>query len=450
VFDLGGGTLDVTIMDFGEADGQATFEVLATSGDTQLGGKDMDTALINFVASEFKRETGLDLTNDKMAMNRVREAVEKAKIELSTTLETDLNLPFISADASGPKHLNMKLTRSKLEDLVKPIVERMKHPVQQALTDAKLTPQTIGRIILVGGPTRMPVVQKFVEDFIGKQVERGIDPMEAVAKGAAVQAGVLSGDVSGKEILLLDVTPLTLGIETLGGVATPLIDRNTTIPTSKSQTFSTAADNQTSVEIHIVQGERPLASDNKSLGRFHLDGIPPAPRGVPQVEVTFDIDANGILKVTAKDKASGKSQNIAITGSSNLNKDEIERMKKEAEAHAEEDRKRKETIEARNQADTLISISERTLKDAGDKATDDDKKAVTEKMEALKAIKDKDDVAAIKSAMDDLSAAIQKVGAAMYQQNQGSAASGQGSETAEPKAEQGPVDAEFKDVSDKK
>ncbi len=446
VFDLGGGTLDVTIMDFGEHEGQATFEVLATSGDTQLGGKDMDQALIDFVAGEFKRETGLDLNADKMAMNRVREAVEKAKIELSTTLETDLNLPFISADANGPKHLNMKLTRSKLEDLVKPIVARMKHPVEQALTDAKLTPATIDKIILVGGPTRMPVVQKFVEEYIGKQVERGIDPMEAVAKGAAVQAGVLSGDVQGKEILLLDVTPLTLGLETLGGVATPLIERNTTIPTSKSQTFSTAADNQTSVEINVVQGERPFVKDNKSLGRFHLDGLPPAPRGVPQVEVTFDIDANGILKVTAKDKGTGKSQNITITGSSNLSKDEVERMKKEAEAHAEEDRKNKEVIETRNQADTLISVSERTLKDAGDKVNDADKKDVTDKMEALKAVKDKPELDPIKKAMDELSAAIQKVGAAMYQQ---APPAGQPAGEA-PKQDQGPVDAEFKDVTNDK
>ncbi|MBX4187040.1 MAG: molecular chaperone DnaK, partial [Candidatus Doudnabacteria bacterium] len=443
VFDLGGGTLDVTIMDFGEAEGQATFEVLSTSGDTQLGGKDMDTALIDFVVSDFKRETGLDLTADKMAMNRVREAVEKAKIELSTVLETDLNLPFISADASGPKHLNKKLTRAQVEELVKPIVERMRQPVEQALNDAKLTPQNIDKIILVGGPTRMPVVQKFVEQYIGKQVERGIDPMEAVAKGAAIQAGVMSGDVQGKEILLLDVTPLTLGLETLGGVATPLIDRNTTIPTSKSQVFSTAADNQTSVEINIVQGERPFAKDNKSIGRFHLDGLPPAPRGVPQIEVTFDIDANGILKVGAKDKGTGKSQNITITGSSTLSKDEVERMKKEAEAHAEEDRKNKEVVEARNQADTLISVSERTLKDAGDKVTEADKKEVTDKIEALLAVKDKPDLDPIKKAMDELSAAIQKVGAAMYQ-NQGAA----NPQNSDPKAETGPVDAEV--VDDKK
>ncbi len=445
VFDLGGGTLDVTIMDFGEHEGQATFEVLATSGDTQLGGKDMDKALIDYVASEFKRETSLDLTQDKMAMNRVREAVEKAKIELSTVLETDLNLPFISADASGPKHLNMKLTRAKLEELVKPIIERMRHPVQQAIADAKLTPNDIAKIILVGGPTRMPVVAKFVENYIGKQVERGIDPMEAVAKGAAVQAGVLSGDVSGKEILLLDVTPLTLGLETLGGVSTALIERNTTIPTSKSQIFSTAADNQTSVEINVVQGERPFAKDNKSLGRFHLDGIPPSPRGVPQVEVTFDIDANGILKVGAKDKATGKSQNITITGSSSLSKEEVERMKKEAEMHAEEDRKNKETVEARNQADTLISVSERTLKDAGDKVPEADRKDVEVKVQALKDVKDKPDIEPIKKAMDELSAAIQKVGAAMYQ-GQATGDKQQGAEQAEqPKAEQGPVDAEVVD-----
>ena len=443
VFDLGGGTLDVTIMNFGEANGQATFEVLSTSGDTQLGGKDMDTALIDYVVSDFKKEHGLDLAQDKMAMNRVREAVEKAKIELSTTLETDINLPFISADASGPKHLNKKLTRSLVEELVKPIIARMKHPVEQALTDAKLTPAQIAKIILIGGPTRMPVVAKFVEEYIGKQVERGIDPMEAVAKGAAVQADVHAAKEEGRtpsrEILLLDVTPLTLGLETLGGVATPLIERNTTIPVGKSQIFSTAADNQTSVEINIVQGERQFAKDNKSLGRFHLDGLPPAPRGVPQVEVTFDIDANGILQVTAKDKASGKSQNITITGSSTLSKDEVESMRKEAEMHAEEDRKNKETVETRNHADTLISVSERTLKDAGEKVSEADKKDVTDKIEALKAVKDKPEIEPIKKTMDELSAAIQKVGAAMYQ--------GQKSDVGGQKSE-GPVEGEVVDDPD--
>ncbi|HMQ01822.1 MAG TPA: molecular chaperone DnaK, partial [Candidatus Doudnabacteria bacterium] len=401
VFDLGGGTLDVTIMEFSEheEDGkqQATFEVKATSGDTALGGKDMDQALIDFITNDFKVQTGIDITSDRMAMNRVREAAEKAKIELSTTLETDIILPFIAQNESGSQNLEIKLTRAKLEDLVKPIVAKMRTPLEQAIKDANLTPANIDKIILIGGPTRMPVVAKFVEDYVGKTVERGVDPMEAVAKGAAVQAGVLGGEVEGKEILLLDVTPLTLGLETLGGVRTPLIDRNTTIPTSKSQTFSTAADNQTSVQVHVLQGEREFAADNKSLGTFNLDGIPPAPRGVPQIEVTFDIDANGILKVSAKDKASGKDAQITIQGSTNLSKEDVDRMKQEAEAHASEDRKRRETVDARNEADTLIAVSEKTLTDAGEKVNAEDKTAVEEAIKELKEVKDKDDVDIIKT-----------------------------------------------------
>ena len=443
VFDFGGGTLDVTIMDFG----QGVFEVVSTSGDTHLGGTDMDDVIVDYIAAEFKKESGIDVRNDKIAFNRLKEAAEKAKIELSTTLETEINLPFITADASGPKHLTLKITRAKLEELIKPIVERTRGSIEQSLNDAKLAPSDIDKVIMVGGPTRMPIVQNFVENYLGKKVERGVDPMEAVAKGAAIQAGVLGGEV--KDVLLLDVTPLTLGIETLGGVATPLIERNTTIPTAKSQVFSTAADSQTSVEIHVLQGERPLASDNKSLGRFILDGIPPAPRGVPQVEVTFDIDANGILKVAAKDKASNKEQHITISGSSNLSKDEIERMKKEAEMHAEEDRKRRELIDARNQADQLIAVVEKTLKDAGDKVDAATKSALEEKVAELKKIKDGSDVDAVKKQMEAISQEIQKVGAAMYKDTDPPKADGQkdtrGQRQTGEKKDEGPQDAEFKE-----
>ncbi|MEA3255293.1 MAG: molecular chaperone DnaK, partial [Candidatus Altiarchaeota archaeon] len=348
VFDFGAGTLDVTLMEFGEG----VFEVLSTSGDTQLGGKDMDEAVVDWLADEFKKESGVDLKQDKMAVQRVREAAEKAKIELSSVLETEINLPYITADQTGPKHLTKKLTRAKLEDLVRAFVDKCRPSLKRATGDAKLKPEDISRIILVGGPTRMPIVQKFVEDYTGKKAEGGVDPMECVAIGAAIQGGVLAGEV--KDIVLLDVTPITLGIETLGGVRTELIARNTTIPTKKSQVFTTAADLQTAVTIHVLQGERPMASDNTSLGQFNLVGIAPAPRGIPQIEVTFDIDANGILNVSAKDTGTGKEQKITITASTKLSKDNIDKMMKEADEHAEEDRKRKEEIEIRNNADSLV------------------------------------------------------------------------------------------------
>lgn len=440
VFDLGGGTLDVTIMEFG----QGVFEVLSTSGDTQLGGTDMDNAIVDWIINEFKSASGIDLSKDPMAMQRVKEAAEKAKIELSSVLETDINLPFITADASGPKHLMMKLTRARLEDLVKPTVERCRHPLEQALSDAKLTPNDISKIVLVGGPTRMPIIQKFVEDYVGKKIERGVDPMECVALGAAIQAGVLGGEI--KDILLLDVTPLTLGLETLGGVMTPLIERNTTIPTSKSQIFSTAADSQTSVEVHVLQGERPMAADNRTLGRFILDGIPPAPRGIPQIEVTFDIDANGILKVTARDKATNKSQHITIKDTAALSKEDIEKMKQEAEKFSKEDKEKKELVEVRNQADTLLYTAEKTLKDFADKVKPEDKNAIEDKMKNLKEKKESKEIAEIKKAMEELSQVLEKIGTELYKAKQEEDAKktpGAGASEA-PKA----TEAEYKEVKD--
>ena len=411
VFDLGGGTFDISILELGDG----VFEVLSTNGDTQLGGDDFDEIILEWLITEFKKDQGIDLKNDKMALQRLKEAAEKAKIELSSTHETEINLPFITADASGPKHFNIKLNRSKLEDLVMDLLNRCVDPCRKAMDDAKTYASDLDEVILVGGMTRMPAVQEKVKEIFGKEPHQGINPDEVVALGAAIQGGVLQGDV--KDVLLLDVTPLTLGIETLGGVATPLIERNTTIPTSKSQIFSTAADTQTSVEVHIVQGERPLAADNKSLGKFILDGIPPSPRGVPQIEVTFDIDANGILNVKALDKATNKSQHITITGSSGLSETEIETMKKEAELHAEEDKRKKEQIEIRNHAETLASQAERTLKDAGEKVADDIKKPVEEKIQAVKDVLAKEGATTeeIKTASDALGEEIQKIGAAMYQ-----------------------------------
>ena len=411
VFDLGGGTFDVSILELGDG----VFEVLSTNGDTQLGGDDFDEVILEWLISEFKKESGIDLKNDKMALQRLKEAAEKAKIELSSTHETEINLPFITADASGPKHLNIKLSRSKLEDLVADLVHRCVEPCRKAIEDAKVYVGDIHEVVLVGGMTRMPAVQDKVKEVFGKEPHRGINPDEVVALGAAIQGGVLQGDVKG--VLLLDVTPLTLGIETLGGVATPLIERNTTIPTSKSQVFSTASDSQTSVEIHVVQGERPLASDNKSLGKFILDGIPPSPRGVPQVEVTFDIDANGILNVKAMDKASNKTQHITITGTSGLSEEEIEKMRKEAEIFAEEDKKKKDAIETKNHAEILTAQAERTLKEAGDKVPDDIRRPVEDKIKTVKDVLAKEGatVEEIKTASDALSEEIQKVGAAMYQ-----------------------------------
>ena len=457
VYDFGGGTFDITLMEVGEG----VFEVLSTNGDTKLGGSDMDQALVNYLAGEFKKEHKVDLREDPKSLQRLFEASEKAKIELSSTLQTDINLPYITVVDNEPKHLEMKLTRAKFEEIITPFVDKTEKPCKQALKDAKLKPSDIGHVVLVGGTTRIPLVKKKVADIFGKEPKRDVDPMECVAIGAAIQAGVLSGDID-KDIVLLDVTPLSLSIETLGGVSTALIERNTTVPTKKSKVFSTAADNQPSVEINVLQGERPMATDNKSLGRFHLDGILPAPRGIPQIEVAFDIDVDGIINVSAKDLGTGKQQSISITGSTKLSGEEISRMKKEAEEHAEEDLKRKEKVEIRNNGDALVHSVQKTIDELKEKISDDDKKTIEEALKELREVLSGDDTDKIKEKTDNLSNVMQKVSTAIYQQaaqqaqQQQQAADGQDpsgeSWSGHPKDDDKTINADYKvkDDEDKK
>jgi molecular chaperone DnaK len=445
VYDLGGGTFDISVLELGGG----TFQVKSTNGDTHLGGDDFDQRIMDWLSDEFKRDQGIDLRKDRMALQRLKEAAEKAKMELSTVMETEINLPFITADASGPKHLTIKLTRAKLEQLVMDLVDKTIEPCRQAVKDAGLSTNQINEVILVGGQTRMPLVQKKVKEFFGREPSKGVNPDEVVAMGAAIQGGVLKGEV--RDVLLLDVTPLTLGIETLGAVMTPLIQRNTTIPTSKSQVFSTAADSQPSVEIHVLQGERPMANDNRTLGRFMLDGILPAPRGLPQIEVAFDIDANGILSVKAHDKGTGREQKITITASSGLSKDEVERMKREAEMHAADDTRKREEVEARNMADTLVYTAEKTLREQGDKVPSPLKSEVDSKIAAVKSALQGGDVQQLKRTTQELSDAMQKVGAAVYQQAGGGPGAGApppppGGGEEPGKKDEGTVEGEFREV----